>query len=184
VNASSRLNGSSLRNGVLQERSFSSENIIVGTPRSKAQDKNTQDTQRSASEGSSPRIHSTVERKDATPFPVKQRVDETPEWKRRLLMGEMDYGQKKDLFAPTGIQSLFQKPPEQSSEEQKPRNLSFLKHLDAVPSSPPWPLSSMMSTVENQLDSIAELETVDEVEERSRQTSSKYPTASLHMLIF
>jgi hypothetical protein len=170
----SKLGGAnSVKNGVLKERSSSGENIIAGTPRSGAHDNKKHDTLRSSSEGSSPRMQNTVERKSVTPSPAKPRsgVDETPEWKRRLLMGEMDYGQKKDLFAPTGIQSLFQKPLEQSSEEQRPRNLSFLKHLDAMPSSPPWPLSSMLSGVENQLDSIAELDTVEEAEEQSLQTN-------------
>jgi protein NUD1 len=172
------------KKGVLQERSLSSENVLASTPVRNSQKRvNETIARRSASDGSSPQVYSTVERRSVTPSPVKPKgdIDETPEWRRRLLMGDMGYGQPKDLFAPTGIQSLFQKPVEQSSEEQKPRNLSFLKHLDAVPSSPPWPLSSMLSGIDNTLDPIAELHTVDEADERSRQTSRKCRTCKFNL---
>jgi protein NUD1 len=96
----------------------------------------------------------------------------TPEWKRRLLQGDRGYGDQTELFGPTGIQNLFAKPPEKV-ENQKPKNLSFLKHLDTIPSSPPWQPSSMAS--ESTDDSITQkftsLNVVDETEEIDRASS-------------
>lgn len=52
----------------------------------------------------------------------------------------MAYGEQKDLFSDMGIQSIFKPPPAapaQPPEKERSRGLSFLKSLDAMPSSPP-----------------------------------------------
>jgi hypothetical protein len=66
----------------------------------------------------------------------------TPEWRRRLVKGELGYGDQTDLFGNTGLQNIFQKPAESPAEEaqQPKRKLGLLKGMAAMPSSPPpWP---------------------------------------------
>lgn len=82
--------------------------------------------------------HGTTARKSLSASPPKSR--NTPEWKRRLLGGDMAYGEQKDLFSDMGIQSIFKPPPAapaQPPEKERSRGLSFLKSLDTIPSSPP-----------------------------------------------
>ncbi|PVI07099.1 hypothetical protein DM02DRAFT_581024 [Periconia macrospinosa] len=66
---------------------------------------------------------------------------DTPEWRRRLLQGEIGYGVQKDLFGPSGLENMFHKPMGAPPEEkQSNRKLGLLKSLGAMPSSPPpWP---------------------------------------------
>ncbi|KAH7080257.1 hypothetical protein BKA63DRAFT_437249 [Paraphoma chrysanthemicola] len=66
----------------------------------------------------------------------------TPEWRRRLVKGELGYGDQTDLFGNTGLQNIFQKPADGTSENtpQPKRKLGLLNNLAALPSSPPpWP---------------------------------------------
>jgi hypothetical protein len=119
-------------------------------------------------------IYSTVEVKSQPPSPEKVHEQaNTPEWKRRLLQGDRGYGDQTELFGPSGIQNLFAKPPEKI-ETQKPKNLSFLKHLDTIPSSPPWQPSPMVSETAADDDitqKFANLDAVDEIEEKDRASS-------------
>ena len=67
----------------------------------------------------------------------------TPEWKRRLLKGEVGYGGQPDLFSPMGLECIFQKPSGTLPGRLKSSNkrLQLRIGLDAIPSSPPpWPL--------------------------------------------
>ncbi|KAL5116538.1 Protein nud1 [Pleosporales sp. CAS-2024a] len=70
-------------------------------------------------------------------------ADGTPAWRRRLVKGELGYGDQTDLFGNTGLQNMFQKPAESPREAppQPKGKLGLLKALGAaVPSSPPpWP---------------------------------------------
>ncbi|KAI8936413.1 hypothetical protein NX059_006821 [Plenodomus lindquistii] len=85
--------------------------------------------------------HNTVARS-----PTKEAAShDTPEWRRRLVKGEIGYGDQKDLFGPTGLENIFQKPNGAASEDsQSPkRKLGLLKGLAAMPSSPPpWPAAT------------------------------------------
>lgn len=84
----------------------------------------------------------TVAQKPAQKSPSKDKADnDTPEWRRRLLQGEIGYGDQKDLFSPMGLENIFQKPNGPTSEEKQPkRRGGVLKGLSAMPSSPPpWP---------------------------------------------
>ncbi|KAK3182597.1 Protein nud1 [Lecanicillium sp. MT-2017a] len=60
---------------------------------------------------------------------------QTPEWKRRLVHGDLQYGEQRDLFcsAATGLQDMF-KPPEVAVGPQQDSN-SLLDQT--MPSSPP-----------------------------------------------
>ena len=85
----------------------------------------------------------TVAHNTVAKSPVKEHAPyDTPEWRRRLVKGEVGYGDQKDLFGPSGLENIFQKPAESTSEDiqQPKRKLGLLKGLAAMPSSPPpWP---------------------------------------------
>ncbi|KAH7153310.1 hypothetical protein EDB81DRAFT_791152 [Dactylonectria macrodidyma] len=62
-------------------------------------------------------VRNTIQHKSS---PDKSKV-ETPEWKRRLVYGDIQYGEQRDLFcsAAAGLQDMF-KPPSPGEEEQEP----------------------------------------------------------------
>lgn len=86
-------------------------------------------------------IHNTVNRRSTSSSPGKNKGN-TPEWKRRLIYGDLAYGEQRDLFtsAATGLEGMFKPPvPSRSSlaqsvagdEEQPAQNEA------TFPSSPP-----------------------------------------------
>ncbi|KAH6851275.1 hypothetical protein B0I37DRAFT_445173 [Chaetomium sp. MPI-CAGE-AT-0009] len=85
---------------------------------------------------------------------------ETPEWKRRLVYGDLSYGEQKDLFtsAGTGLENMFKPPLAMSGGPSRdgPAGSSYHEHdsrLDvAVPSSPPYHYQRDPSTVEIHVD--------------------------------
>ncbi|KAF1984752.1 hypothetical protein K402DRAFT_434282 [Aulographum hederae CBS 113979] len=99
----------------------------------------------SATSAQSSLYNGTVDKKAMSASPPKDRKNyETPEWKRRLVKGEFGYGEQKDLFSPMGLQNIFAKPSQsstQSPERSRMRGISMLKTMeDPMPSSPPpWP---------------------------------------------
>ncbi|KOS17662.1 hypothetical protein ESCO_003305 [Escovopsis weberi] len=64
---------------------------------------------------------------------------DTPEWKRRLVYGDVQYGEHVDLFssAATGLQDMF-RPPE-PSESRERYNQAAYHDNSTMPSSPPIP---------------------------------------------
>ncbi|PQE33156.1 WD repeat domain-containing protein [Rutstroemia sp. NJR-2017a WRK4] len=58
---------------------------------------------------------------------------ETPEWKKRLLRGDVAYGEQRDLFSAAGLESIFQ-PPNSDVPPKKPSNIP---ESSVMPSSPP-----------------------------------------------
>ncbi|KAH6613318.1 hypothetical protein F5144DRAFT_587313 [Chaetomium tenue] len=83
-------------------------------------------------------------RKSLNASQSKGQGGETPEWKRRLVYGDLSYGEQKDLFtsAGTGLENMFKPPLAMSGPSQNGRTESSYQehdsHLDvAVPSSPP-----------------------------------------------
>lgn len=76
----------------------------------------------------------TVQHKSHSLSP-KKNTQEAPEWKRRLLHGEVAYGEQCDLFSPAGLESMFRPPVSQSTS---PMKLAQKAREDSVmPSSPP-----------------------------------------------
>ena len=70
-----------------------------------------------------------------SPKKSKQGQD-TPEWKRRLLHGEVAYGEQRDLFSPASLENIFRPPPSQiPSSFRSPER--FHAEDFAMPSSPP-----------------------------------------------
>ncbi|KAE8453415.1 hypothetical protein EG329_010276 [Mollisiaceae sp. DMI_Dod_QoI] len=90
----------------------------------------------SASTTQSVQYH-TIQHKSLSLSPKKER-QETPEWKRRLLHGEVAYGEQRDLFSAAGLETIFQPPPETSTSPNKlpTREFDDVGSV-AMPSSPP-----------------------------------------------
>lgn len=94
---------------------------------------------RSASTGSV--VHNTVNHKSLSGSPSKRQ--ETPEWKKRLVYGELSYGEQPDLFtsAATGLENIFKPPPAapdppakgHETPDQEPES----QYEVTLPSSPP-----------------------------------------------
>lgn len=134
------------RRSALAERSIN--NINVAVPISSAQNEsefiqNPRLSHSSTSSINSVVNHGTVEQKPARSSPAKPgRNQDTPEWKRRLLKGDMGYSDQRDLFSPMGLENIFQQPSSAPAESaKKPKSgLRFLDGFGAMPSSPPpWP---------------------------------------------
>jgi hypothetical protein len=102
----------------------------------------------------------TVAQKPVVKSPAKDvPIHDTPEWRRRLLKGQIGYGDQKDLFAPMGLENIFAKPSNTTSEEKQPkRKLGMLKNLGTMPSSPP-PWSSADREEEEDLPSEEHVDT-------------------------
>ncbi|GAM85021.1 hypothetical protein ANO11243_030240 [Dothideomycetidae sp. 11243] len=112
--------------------------------------------------------YDTVERQSS---PTKK--DAEMEWKRRLVDGDLGYGDQTDLFGPSGLENIFQSPSKPNSAAKS--RLSNLKNSDTIPSSPPpWPpvlfkqrgivtfpsLSRNEEQDEEQSDSLSQMDTI------------------------
>ncbi|KAJ5990242.1 hypothetical protein N7522_010449 [Penicillium canescens] len=60
----------------------------------------------------------------------KNMQEGTPEWRRRLLRGEIEAGEQRDLFAPMGLESVFKPPPQSSLTQQD--SIPFSRHDDQL----------------------------------------------------
>lgn len=80
--------------------------------------------------------HHTVQHRSLSSSPQKPyEHNEAPEWKRRLLHGEVGYGEQRDLFSPAGLETLF-KPP--VAQHDAPAASPVQLQADStMPSSPP-----------------------------------------------
>ncbi|KAL1840305.1 hypothetical protein VTJ49DRAFT_594 [Mycothermus thermophilus] len=84
-------------------------------------------------------IRNTVHRKSLTSSQAKGKGGaETPEWKRRLVYGDLSYGEQRDLFtsAGTGLESIF-KPPHSTPGQCRNSTHEHSRLNMAMPSSPP-----------------------------------------------
>ncbi|KAF5024253.1 hypothetical protein F66182_3685 [Fusarium sp. NRRL 66182] len=104
-------------------------------------------------------VHNTVQHKSSP-----GRTQDTPEWKRRLVYGEVQYGEQRDLFcsAATGLQDMF-KPPDASEDgaDGEERQESSI-----MPSSPPsYPQRITSHDLEPELGQLDELDELDELED-------------------
>ncbi|TLD25598.1 hypothetical protein PspLS_06239 [Pyricularia sp. CBS 133598] len=111
--------------GILSERSISDRNIpesLRGVPARPSPGNTSTGTQakkylsrRSVSSSSfgGSVIHNTVDHKPASSGSPGKYKAETPEWKRRLVQGDLGYGEQRDLFtsAATGLENIFNPPP-------------------------------------------------------------------------
>ncbi|KAK0877838.1 Protein nud1 [Friedmanniomyces endolithicus] len=82
----------------------------------------------------------TVQQRSKSASPAKKQ--ETLEWKKRLVGGQVGYGDQTDLFGPSGLENIFARSKGQENEEprQKNRMRWMPRSGAAMPSSPPpWP---------------------------------------------
>ena len=87
----------------------------------------------SASTTQSVQYH-TIQHKSGSLSPQKDRK-ETPEWKRRLIHGDVAYGEQRDLFSPAGLENIFRPPPAQSPTKLPLADFEVGSVI--MPSSPP-----------------------------------------------
>lgn len=83
-------------------------------------------------------LHSgTVQQRSKSASPVKQK--ETLEWKRRLLKGQVGYGDQTDLFGPSALENIFATPREPEAKGKPRSSMSWLNQsaVNSMPSSPP-----------------------------------------------
>ncbi|KAI0549512.1 hypothetical protein F4679DRAFT_546445 [Xylaria curta] len=96
---------------------------------------------RSASASSSDSVvHNSMQHNGSHSASRSKSRENAPEWKRRLIYGELDYGESKDLFssAATGLGNIFrppQAPEPYSAEPMESEGHTF--HETTLPSSPP-----------------------------------------------
>ncbi|GAB1313607.1 Protein nud1 [Madurella fahalii] len=126
----------------------------------------------SASTSNSVVRRSFLRRKSMHSSPCKGK-GETPEWKRRLVYGDLSYGEPRDLFtsAGTGLENIF-KPPLPAPEPADEDNASYPERPSrfdvTLPSSPPlYPRDP--STVEIHVD--------DSMPELSQHSPKRAPTS-------
>ncbi|CAM1510569.1 Fc.00g009040.m01.CDS01 [Cosmosporella sp. VM-42] len=108
-------------------------------------------------------IHNTVQHKSS---PGKTN-GETPEWKRRLVYGNIQYGEQRDLFcsAAAGLQDMFKPPPplEENAATDSEQQES------TMPSSPPGYPQRIVS---GDLD---DLDVLDDIEDLEDENETLYP---------
>ncbi|RHZ58246.1 uncharacterized protein CDV56_107666 [Aspergillus thermomutatus] len=66
--------------------------------------------------------------------------DTTPEWRKRLVQGELPSGEQRDLFAPIGLESVF-KPPTPGSDTNQKDAFAKMKPADDM-----WDFTNNSST--------------------------------------
>lgn len=141
---------------VLSERSANDINISMRRLPSKLSQEVKPDTSRSDSNGTNGSVvHNSLVSQQS---PSKD--GQTPEWRKRLVHGDVPYGEQRDLFssAAVGLQDMFRPPPE--GEEDLRIDGGIPHHTDmTLPSSPPtypFPITE---------DDLEEYEGLDEGEE-------------------
>ncbi|TVY23540.1 Septation initiation network scaffold protein [Lachnellula hyalina] len=115
----------------------------------------------SASTTHSTQCH-TIQHKSTSLSP-KRVSGEIPEWKRRLLHGDVAYGEQRDLFSPAGIENLFRPPQPQPPLPSKLQTQTVGEESIVMPSSPP-PYNINRETRESEVLS----DQGEEVEEQKR----------------
>ncbi|KAH6679473.1 hypothetical protein B0J14DRAFT_580843 [Halenospora varia] len=154
-------------NSVLSERSPNHNNIPLSQRASRNPSKlrdevspnaNGKDHSRSVSESTSRSVqYHTIQHKSLHAS-AKRGIHETPEWKKRLLNGDIEYGEQKDLFSPAGLENIFRPPPPQNSTRL--HNRTFTDDTSIMPSSPPpydivrRPSSAMELRSDDQLEQV------------------------------
>ncbi|KAF5680576.1 Septation initiation network scaffold cdc11 [Fusarium heterosporum] len=102
-------------------------------------------------------VHNTVQHKSS---PGRQQ--DTPEWKRRLVHGDLEYGEQRDLFcsAAAGLQDMF-KPPAASGDDADDEEH---QGSSMMPSSPPsYPQRIASNDFEPDLSQFDEMEELEDL---------------------
>ncbi|KAJ1325041.1 protein NUD1 [Microdochium nivale] len=82
-------------------------------------------------------VHNTINHNLASGHPLKG-TDNIPEWKRRLVYGELPYGESRDLFssAGNGLEDMFRPPKVAEPVDDDHEEMSTMNDM-TLPSSPP-----------------------------------------------
>ncbi|KAI1128212.1 hypothetical protein F5Y10DRAFT_241109 [Nemania abortiva] len=108
-------------------------------------------------------IHNSIlQTKSHSASPPKDR-ENMPEWKRRLIYGELDYGESKDLFssAATGLENIFRPPEVSGAYGADPiENEGHTINETTLPSSPPPYLGNRRKIIDED-DNISEQDEYD-----------------------
>ncbi|KAK4958434.1 Protein nud1 [Elasticomyces elasticus] len=98
----------------------------------------------------------TVQLRSKSASPAKKQ--ETLEYRKRLVKGQVGYGDQTDLFGPSGLENIFAKSKGQEDEgpRQKNRMRWMPKAGETMPSSPPPWLSSEGQQAEVSFDEVSE----------------------------
>ncbi|MDF2435498.1 MAG: hypothetical protein JWP44_5129, partial [Mucilaginibacter sp.] len=87
-------------------------------------------------------VHITVNHKALSASPIRNK-GETPEWKRRLVYGDLSYGEQRDLFTSAGavLENIFKPPapvpPKSGADDSSEEESRLPQHEVTLPSSPP-----------------------------------------------
>ncbi|EAT85731.2 hypothetical protein SNOG_07080 [Parastagonospora nodorum SN15] len=150
------------RRSALAERSLSDNNIAPSSPEVSYMAASQSASFSPSSLAQSSILYGTVAHNTVAKSPVKETGGHgTPEWRRRLVKGELGYGDQTDLFGNTGLQNIFQKPAGSPVEEpqQAKGKLGLLKGLGAISSSPPpWPARQQKKDEDTHAEEVAEPE--------------------------
>lgn len=79
----------------------------------------------------------TIQHHKSISLSPKKTCQDTPEWKRRLLHGDVAYGDQCDLFSPAGLENIFRPPPSHTPSPVKLATCSTEECSMVIPSSPP-----------------------------------------------
>ncbi|KFA74690.1 hypothetical protein S40288_03952 [Stachybotrys chartarum IBT 40288] len=115
-------------------------------------------------------VHNTVNHQESATNEKK----ETPEWKRRLIHGEIRYGEQRDLFssAAVGLQDMF-KPPNSADSPGEGYSDEYRNETTLPSSPPPFPRAIGSPDLTNGID-----ESDDEPEYPEEVTPSPSPRRS------
>lgn len=86
----------------------------------------------------------TVQHKPSKSSPVKDpQLQNTPDWKRRIIQGKVAPGEQRDLFSPIGLEKVF-RPPNSGLRVKHGRDIRAKRsqHEQFPSSPPPYPSSS------------------------------------------
>lgn len=110
----------------------------------------------------------TVQQRSKSASPTK--AQETLEWKRRLVKGQVGYGDQTDLFGPSGLENIFARSTGPENDAPKPKSrLNWLQGSEApMPSSPPpWPSSFTDGPGEERQESLEAVREEEAVEDQA-----------------
>ncbi|KAK5117251.1 hypothetical protein LTR62_005868 [Meristemomyces frigidus] len=99
----------------------------------------------------------TVQLRSKSASPAKKQ--ETLEWKKRLVAGQVGYGDQTDLFGPSALENIFARSKGAENEEPKAKKrMGWLQKSDPfMPSSPPpWPQNYSSKSRHNDFDKVDE----------------------------
>ncbi|KAI0900328.1 hypothetical protein F4806DRAFT_448303 [Annulohypoxylon nitens] len=121
-------------------------------------------------------VHNTVQQhKTQSSSPSKGR-DSIPEWKKRLVYGQLNYGESKDLFssAGTGLENIFRPPiAQESTGDETTTNEEAANDMTLPSSPPPYSRSKQQQPRDEQVDETFEESATDSLVRQSPPPAKK-----------